>query len=402
MLSKIIMPSVGQTTNELVITKWHKKVGDSVERGDVLFEVESDKANLEVESFAKGILKAIYFKEGETAYTHQLVAYIGSEADVLPDAENSNDLDDTLDEQDDYAPIISKDLKEEEQVNEINKKFNEILMASPKARKIANENAIDINNIFNQIEKTVKSSDVLAFVNNEKASSSNEEHYLIDTTSMRRSIASKMFDSLTNSTQYTISMDINMAKVLSFRKSINDWLGEQEAKISLNDILMKSTAKAIKKFPLINSVYGEKQIKIYNSVNCGLAVSIEGGLVVPVILDIQNKSLAEIAIESQAAIKSVKSGDFNKKLMSKGTITISNLGMLGVKHFTAILNYPESCILAIGKIEDKLTLDNGNVKAIPTMNITATFDHRVIDGAYGAEFLNEIKKFIESPELLAY
>jgi pyruvate dehydrogenase E2 component (dihydrolipoamide acetyltransferase) len=405
MLSKIMMPPGGQTTNESIITKWHKKVGDSINRGDVLFEIETDKATLEIESYAEGVLKVIYLGEGEKASVGQIVAYVGNTEDNLPIEETTDkysDVSTTIDD-DDYAPIMAnRQNTKTTNIQQQNILTNDnLLKASPKARKLAKENSIDINSIFKETGTKVKNEDILNFINREIKPLETEDYYFIDTTPMRRAIASKMVESITTGAQYTVSMDMNMTKAIEFRKNLNEY-AKENVKISFNDIIVKCVAKAIKKYPLINGVYGDKSIKINNIINFGLAVSIDGGLVVPVIKNVGGKTLSEIAVDSNITINAIKSGNLDKKLMSGGTITLSNLGMLGVKHFTAILNPPESCILAVGSIEEKVVLENGNIKATHNMNITATFDHRLIDGAYGAEFLKEVKAILEKPELLAY
>ena len=513
MLSKIIMPPGGQTTNESMITKWHKKVGDKVKRGDILFEIETDKATLQIESYAAGILLASYFEEGDKVNTGTIVAYVGTAGEKIPeevslavDAENnvkkenigdSSNLcsektsktgngqlntaeftcadDDAEDhEEDEYTPIVkgqnfagetakvyksvaAKINKHESNITESNiaesniAEFNTkapyelvslLIQATPKARMAAKESGKDLKQIYSHLKRLIKYEDVLNFsimdkttINKEMTTGqtslnptignpticnpticnptsanqnpSNEdqkekEFYFVKTSGMRKTIANKMCKSVSTSPQYKVSMDMNMTKAISFRSVINEFASKDGVKISFNDIIMKSVAKAIKKYPLINSVYGDDEIKIYNTVNIGLAVGIEGGLVVPVIKDVFAKSISTISIESSTAVKSVKSLSYDRRILSGGTITLSNLGMYGVSQFTAILNEPESCILAIGGIEDKAVFQNGTAVAIPTMNITGTFDHRVIDGSSGAQFLKELKTIIENPELLAY
>ncbi|MDR3644509.1 MAG: dihydrolipoamide acetyltransferase family protein [Clostridia bacterium] len=405
MLSNILMPSVGQTTNEALIVKWHKKVGDPVDRGDVLFDTETDKATLEVESYAQGILRAVLCKEGDMVASGTVVAYVGKAEDLLPEENAPKPPSAGIDANDDYAPILPADTdgkKVATSVPDQEADERELAMASPKARNAAKENGVPIAEVCRKVNRTAKFADVAEYIVRQSEQTPAEDFIWLDTSSMRRAIAAKMTKSITASPQYTVSMDVDMANAITFRKNLNDYIGNDGVKVTFNDILMKCAAAAIKRYPQINSAYGEEKIKLYRTVNFGLAVSIENGLLVPVIRDVQTKSLADIALKSSEAVKAVKSGRAGADLLSGGTITLSNLGMLGAKNFTAILNYPESCILAIGKIDDKLKLIDEKVVSRPIMNITATFDHRTIDGAYGAAFLSEMKALLENPILLAY
>ena len=188
-----------------------------------------------------------------------------------------------------------------------------------------------------------------------------------------------------------------MTQCIVFRKLVNG--AKDDIKLSFNDILFKCMEAAIRKFPYINSSYTDEAIIVHKDVNIGLAVSIDHGLVVPVAKQINRKNMEEISLVNKENIAKARSGKLSPEDMSGGTITLSNLGMYPVSQFNAIINPPEVCILAIAATEDKPVFVNGEWKAVPTMKITGTFDHRVIDGAYGAEFLAELKKIIETPAL---
>jgi pyruvate dehydrogenase E2 component (dihydrolipoamide acetyltransferase) len=195
-------------------------------------------------------------------------------------------------------------------------------------------------------------------------------------------------------------MEIDMTRALELRLILNEHLKNSGIKISFNDIIMKCVSKAIEAHPIINSTYNEEKIKVYKNVNFGLAVGLENGLVVPVLKNANKKSLAEIAKENSENIDKAKKNKLQTSEMTGGTITLSNLGIYGVDCFTAIINQPESCILAIGGIIEIPVVMSGEIVARNIMSITATFDHRVIDGAVGAGFLKDVKALLEKPQLL--
>lgn len=405
MLTKIIMPPGGQTTNESLMVKWHKKVGDEVKKGDVLFEIETDKATLEIESYGEGELLAVNYNEGDTVSTGEVVAYIGTKGDVLPqDAGKTADVT----EKDEYTPVIKKepekpDRKEEKEgstapltaVVETGR-----VLASPAARYLAGSENIKLEDIAKSLLKQViKKGDVKEYMEKSKEMDA-EECYFIKTSAMRKVIARRMVESILAAPHYTVSMDIDMTECISLREMLNSHLKESGIKVSFNDIIMKCASKAIEKYPIINSSYDGDNIKVYRNVNFGLAVAVDGGLVVPVARQTNKKSLAEIAIMNMNNVDMAKNNKLQPADMSGGTITLSNLGMFGVDNFTAIINQPESCILAAGQIAEKPVSRDGQVISRQMMTITASFDHRVIDGACGASFLSLVKLFLEYPKFL--
>lgn len=398
-MNKIMMPPGGQTTDESLIIKWHKKVGEKVSRGDVLFDIETDKAALEVESYCEGYLRAAMYEEGDKASTGDVIAYIGGLDEPLP-FETPININKSLEAniEDEYQPIMKSVKSQSSKV-----------FSSPLAKKMAKDSRIQLSDIPSPTTGIIKKKDVLEYLNKiditkvAETQKSNkcveEEFYYVPTSTMRKVIAKRMCESVNRVPHYAVSMDIDMTACIKLRETLNSYLAG-DVKISFNDILAKCVAKAITKFPLINSTYADDQIKIYKNVNIGLAVSVNEGLVVPVVKNVNNKSISEIASENTENIKKSKDGKLTSQEISGGTITISNLGMFGVEHFTAIINQPESCILAVGSIKEKAVSINREIVSRDIMNITASFDHRVIDGAVGADFLREVKKILEKPELL--
>lgn len=390
MLSKIIMPSGGQTTDESMIVKWYKKIGDQVKKGDVIFEIETDKAVMEIESFAEGTLLEVKYPEGEYAATGETVAIIGEADEKLP----SDFAISSVKEDDEYQPIVKKEIEIKQEEKPV--------LASPFARQLARNMKLDINEIVKSTSiQPVKKIDVENYIKkNNKLEQELEDFYLIKTTPMRKIIAKRMLESISTIPHYNVSMEVDMNRAIEVRQLLNDHVKSSGLKISFNDIIIKCVSKAIEMHPIINSTYGEDEIKVYKNVNFGLAVGLENGLVVPVLRNANQKSIRVIAEENLENIGKAKKNQLQPSDMTGGTITLSNLGMYGVNCFTAIINQPESCILAIGSIIEKPVVLKGEIVPRHRMNITATYDHRVIDGAVGADFLKDVKALLEKPELL--
>lgn len=402
MLTKIIMPSGGQTTYESLIVKWNKNIGDLVKKGDVLFEIETDKAVMQIESYADGTLLEVKYAEGEYVATGEAVAYIGDVDEKLPDDISAGNVGSK--EDDEYQSIMKK-----EQVvivdAAVSSKPEARLMdgktlASPAARLLARNESINLNDAAKALSvQLLKKKDIAEYIQ-KRSDTEAQEYYFIDTTSMRKTIARRMTESVSTAPHFTVSMDIDMTQAIELRQVLNEYLKADGVKVSFNDIIIKCVSKAIEKYPIINSTYNDDKIKVYNNVNFGLAVGLENGLVVPVVRQTDKKSIADIAKENSENIDKAKSGKLQAANMSGGTITLSNLGMYGVDCFTAIINQPESCILAVGGIIEKPVVYNSVISPRHMMSITASFDHRIIDGAVGAAFLKEVRNLLEKPQLL--
>lgn len=383
MLTKIIMPSSGQTTNESMIVKWNKKVGDKVKRGDVLFEIETDKAVMEIESFAEGTLLGVRYPEGEYATTGEVVAIIGDEGENLP----VDFVVSSVKEIDEYQPIIKNT-------------YPSKALASPAARHLARNMKLDINAVIKSTSiQPLKLMDIENYIKNDVKQEA-EDYYLIYPTPMRKIIAKRMVESVSTTPHFNVSIEVDMTQAMELRQFLNEHLKNSGIKISFSDIIIKCASKAVEAHPIINSTYSEEKIKVYKNVNFGLAVGLENGLVVPVLRNANKKSISEIAKENAENIDKAKKNKLQPLDMTGGTITLSNLGMYGVDSFTAIINQSESCILAIGGIIEKAVVINGEIVPRHMMSITAAYDHRVIDGAVGAGFLKDVKALLEKPQLL--
>ena len=402
MVQKIIMPSGGQTTDEMLIQKWNKIPGDLVKRGDVLFEIETDKASMPVESFAEGTLLAIIYKEGERVKEGEIVAYIGDPGEKIPEEPDKQ----ILKQEDKKTESVvlqdnTVDNKAKIPENSQQKKDLKIIYASPLAKNKAKIENIKIEDIANYYSKNLlKKADIDNYIREKQLSTVTGDYYLLDTTSMRRTIAKRMKESVLTSPHYTISVDVDMTEVVGLRKKLNEHLTDNEFMITYNDIFMKIAAKSIESFPLINSSYQEEKIKVFKDINFGLAVGLENGLIVPVVKQVNRKSISEIAATNTRNIAAAKNNELQESDITGGTITLSNLGMFGIDNFTAVINQPESCILAIGGIIEKPVVKDHQIVIKEMMNITGSFDHRVIDGTLGAAFLNRVKEILENPQLL--
>lgn len=399
------MPSGGQTTDELTILQWEKKVGDFIKRGDTLFEIETDKANLAVESYADGILLEIKYGNGARVKAGEVVAYIGDTNDKLPDAAHHDES--VAHEKNNPEPAYVQS-KMDDASTMLMKHANRVY-ASPLAKSTARIENIDLEDVARFVSrKLIKKDDITRYLTHLRNKdgvrnadvADTKDSYFLDLTPMRRTIAARMKESVSVSAHYIVSVDIDMTDVVKLRNKLNDSTSRLQLNISYNDIIVKAVANAISCHPLINSSYFEDKVQIHKNVNCGVAVAVEAGLLVPVIRNVNNKSVGQIAGASAEIIEKARRGKLSASDVSGGTITLSNLGMYGMNAFTAIINQPESCILAVGAIIAKPVAVGRKVKIRDVMNITASFDHRVIDGAAGAAFLQDVKKILENPHLL--
>lgn len=403
MIKEIKMPAGGQTTDTSTVGTWLVKEGDKVDRGDPLLEIETDKATLTVESFTKGIILKILAESGEELEAGAILAYIGNENDKIEKKVDVNPKKQEIEnstEEDEYLPIEKGKID-----NKISKKTSENeskIQAMPNAKKFAKEQGILLCDVSGYIgKKYVKKQDVLTYIDYmERQGTENKENTtdrIIPFTKKRKIIAQRMSESTQNIPAFTATVEVEMKQCIQFRKMANE--NKEGAKISYNDILFKCVEATVRKFPYVNASYTEKGIAIHEEINIGLAVAIEDGLVVPVVKNVEGKTISQIATENKKNVENARTGHLSLEEMSGGTITLSNLGMYPVVQFTAIVNPPEVCILAVGTMEEKPVFKDGEWKNTTVMKITGSFDHRVIDGAYGAGFLTELKRMIENPAL---
>jgi len=398
MLHKILMPSGGQTTDELTLVKWNKTVGEMIRKGDILFEVETDKAILSVESFAEGKLLRTLHPEGALVKTGELVALIGNDEDLSGEEEvveaSSPGAEQTM-------PLPEKQTSSERRLQGNYDK----IPASPLAKNFARIEKISLDDV-GQFTSTrpIKRNDVQRYLAQRRQPmkhDSSDEYELLALDAMRRTIAKRMKESVHTAPHYIVTVDVDMEATISLRDKINS-KQVNGAKISYNDIIMKAVAVAAIAAPMINARFDEDGIRLFKNVHIGLAVATPTGIIVPVTPEVNRKSLSEIAAVNASNIEKVKNNRISEEELKGGTITISNLGMFGVNSFTAIINQPESCILAIGAIMKNAIVIKDELMVRNQITINGSFDHRVIDGAVAAGFLKQVKELLEEPGLLSY
>ena len=416
MAEVINMPRLSDTMEEGTLAKWFKKVGDSVKEGEILAEIETDKATMEFESFHDGVLLHIGIDEGSTAPVDSIIAVIGSKGEDISSiikGSNTAKEEPKPEVKEEPKPEVKEEpkpevkeepkpeIKEEVKSALVSNESTDRILISPLARKLANEKGIDIKSIKGSgdngriIKRDIdsyKSSDYSQFI--KPRPSVTESFNESQNSTMRKAIAKRLSDSKFSAPHYYLNIECEMDNMISFR---NQFINTQNIKISFNDIIAKAVSLSLSRHPKVNSRWYDDKIVFYDHVHLGVAVAVDDGLIVPVVKYANSKDLPEINLE----IKDFAVRAKNKKLTpaeSEGsTFTISNLGMFGIESFTSIINQPNSAILSIGAIIEKPIVKNGDIVIGNTMKLTLACDHRTVDGATGSLFLKTLKEYIENP-----
>ncbi len=404
MIQEIKMPAAGQTTNKAVVYQICVKVGDTVKRGDVLLEAETDKAVLPVESYANGTVLAILVSEGDQVTAGSVLMAVGKPGEAYAPAGETADAAPAaspapaapIGEQEEYLPIIKGQSVTPAAPIETGRQD---YPAMPNAKLLARERGIDIRQVTAANGQFVTRQDVEKYVPAAVSSAAEAEYEVLPMNRMRQIIGKRMKESLSEIPCWQCTTVIKMDACMALRDTYKEKKG---VKLSYNDMMAKAIAVASRKFPLVNARCENGEVRVYRHTNVGLAVALEGALVVPVVRDIDRKGLAEIAADYKAQIAKARDNKLLPEDMGCGSITISNLGMYDVEQFIAIDNPPESCILAVGSIKIKPEWDGEKFVPANMMAVTGSFDHRIIDGAYGAQFLQELKTLMEDPALMLY
>ncbi|SNR62222.1 pyruvate dehydrogenase E2 component (dihydrolipoamide acetyltransferase) [Lutibacter flavus] len=411
----ITMPRLSDTMTEGVVAQWLKKVGDKIEEGDILAEIETDKATMEFESFNEGTLLYIGLKDGESAPVDSLLAIIGEEGEDIDVIVKGFKIEGASEaapakEEPTSAPATSTPVKETAtpaatqtavQVPVVN---TGRIVASPLAKKLAEEKGINLATVTGTGENgRVVKRDIEYFVPATMAAPAalnqttalGEESFEETTNSqMRKTIARRLGESKFTAPHYYLMLEINMDSAIASRKVINEI---PDIKVSFNDMVVKACAMALKKHPQVNSQWFDDRTRVNHHVNIGVAVAVEDGLLVPVIPFTDQKSLTQIGAEVKDKAIKAKTKKLTPAEMEGSTFTVSNLGMFGISEFTSIINQPNSAILSVGAIVEKPVVRNGEIVIGNTMKVTLACDHRTVDGATGAAFLQTLKQFIENP-----
>jgi len=436
--SAIIMPKQGLQMTEGTIIKWLKKEGETVNEGEPLFEMETDKLTITIDSTATGTLLKIVRGEGEVVPITETIAIVGEagtdvSAFIATPVTSSTPAEPVSVTAPAVAPVAAP---------AVTRAPGERVFSTPRARMRAQEKDIDIQKVAGSgpdgliIEKdvlnanvsTVKATPVAKVIAEQNgvdlaevkgtgangkimksdvmdvlsksafvpAEVSAHEETVIPMTGMRRAIANNMMNSLTSMAQANHRMKVDMSESVRFRAKLK----AADIKVSYTDILIKAVSHALMKFPMLNSTVRGNDIITRNYVNMGVAVAIDGGLIVPNIKDAQAKSVVEIHAQVADLAGKAKEGKLTREEYTDGTFTITNLGMYDVDEFTAVINPPEAAILAVGKITDTPVVENGEVVVRPIMTLSLTYDHRIIDGAPAAQFLQYVKTLLQNPYLM--
>lgn len=407
--TEIKMPSAGQTTDEAKIVSVHIKPGDAVKRGDILVEAETDKAVLPVESFAAGIVLEVRVHVGDlvTAGTALVVLEKTGRSSVHQSASapTSTTSSQPTPPQEEYLPIIKGHTPAAAASAPVSSPASAALPvpAMPNAKLLANERSIDLRLVKPANGQFIKRQDVRNYQPAPEHTpladtpSKVADYQVLPMSRMRKTIARRMTESVQQIPAFQCAIQVDMRQCMLLRDAFRE---EREWKLSYNDILAKAIAVAAKHFPLLNARYEQEELRLYHHTNVGLAVGLDQALVVPVARNLEEKGLEAISAEYKGLIKKARDNKLAPTDMGCGSITISNLGMYGIDHFTAIVNPPECGILAVGSIQTVPHWNGSEFEPVPIMQITGSFDHRIIDGAYGAQILQEIKKLMEKPWLM--
>ena len=405
----VLMPRLSDTMTEGVIAGWQKKVGDAVKKGEILADIETDKATMELESYKDGILLYQGAQAGEKILVNQLLCIIGQPGldidAIVKSVKTSSDIptavapvvqESKTAPATTAAPIVAAPVAPAAAVVNEGRIF-----ASPLAKKIAKEKGVDLKYVkgsgeHGRITKTDLDNYTPASANIYTASAPIGQVSFEDTpvSQMRKVIAKRLSESLFTAPHFYLTMKINMDAVVEARAMVNE---TSPVKISFNDFIVKAVALSLKQHPKVNSSWLGDVIRTNHHVNIGIAVAVEEGLLVPVLRFADGLSLSQISVSVKEFAKKAKDKKLQPADWEGSTFTISNLGMFGIDQFTAIINPPDACILAVGGIAQEPIVKNGQIVPGNVMNVTLSCDHRVVDGATGSAFLQTLKSYLEGP-----
>ncbi|MBI4559275.1 MAG: 2-oxo acid dehydrogenase subunit E2 [Candidatus Hydrogenedentes bacterium] len=434
-MHEIKIPQLGQSVEEASIVMWHKKEGESVQTGEPLFTVQTDKAEIECESSATGVLRKVLVGTDVVVPVLKVVALVGDRDEPLPDlsqywgeaktatpsphsvtvsANAKADLPSKPTTESGGVKFVSPRARAKARAEHVNAEviegsgaqgrvmeadvvaFAETLQdvpSTPTARRIAGQEGIDLSQVSGTGPRgRVTKEDILRARQAATVSPSPAGVRRVPLTPMRKTIARRMSESFFTAPHYYVTVEVDMSAVRRFRDVFTSF------KPSFNDIIILATAQAIKAFPQVNVRWAGDAIEEREDINIGIAVALPDGLIVPVLRQVQDKSLEAISFESRDLVEKARNGKLLPDEYSGNTFTISNLGAYGVDHFTAIVNPPDSAILAIGQIKDQPVVIEGGIHVRPVMKLTLSSDHRVIDGAVAAQFLGQLKRILEAAE----
>lgn len=432
MANEVLMPKLGASMESGTILQWFKEEGEVVSAGDMLFEVMTDKVNIELEAEASGVLLKKLYVVNDEVPVNQVIAYIGQEGESLEVSDRENGSDETAGSESvaSYQFNNNKESKDSrriratpaarklardhnidlhmvdgngprgriqlDDVKEFMADSETKTKATPLATKIAKAEQVDLSNIKGTgIRGKIMSEDVLS---QRPADAERGVKEKIRVEGVRKVVAKRMVESAFTAPHVTITTEVDMTSVKDMREKLLNQIEKQTGyRLSYTEIIIKAVASSLKNHPMINSSLQDDYIVLHSNINIGLAVATPNGLVVPVLRDCDKKGLTELTEESKRLGQLARDNKLNLEQMNGGTFTISNLGMYAVDAFSPIINQPESAILGVGRVQEKPVGVNGLIQLRPMMTLSLSFDHRVIDGAPAAAFLTELKETLENP-----
>lgn len=421
-MKTVEMPKMGDTMEEGKILRWIKHEGDQVKKGESLAEVETDKVNIEIEAFASGILRKILVAEGESAPIGASIAYIGGADEPLPGEAGGNGKGTASKAQErpptgEPAPARPTPSTPQSAVVTAPAPSGGRIFISPLARRFAEEHNVDYRRVRGtgpngriiklDIEAALKQAPAaiapeaapLPVAQALPAGAETGEVVEIPLTAMRRTIAKRLTQSMQSAPHFYVTSVIDTGKLGELRKQINEYAATDPnpVKVSFNDLILKAVAIALLRMPQVNVSFAEDKLIQKKQVHIGVAVALEQGLIVPVLHDADKRGILDIARETRRLAEAARTNKLKPEDLSGGTFTVSNLGMFDVESFTAIINPPESAILAVGSITPTPVVVDGQIVVRERMKVTLSSDHRALDGAVAARFLQEVRRLLEEP-----
>ena len=422
-MTDILMPALSPTMEEGVLAKWHVKVGDVVSAGDVIAEIETDKATMEVEAVDEGEITDILVAEGtEGVKVNTPIARLKDEGGAAAPKPAAK----TEAAKVEAAPVAAEATKAVAAAPAPaapKSDSGERIFSSPLARRIAAQNGVDLKSVKGtgphgrivkrDVEAAGKGAAQPAAATTAAAATSgiaprqvqslaqmgipDGSYDLIPLDGMKKAVARRMVDSIQNVPHFPLFIDVEIGQLMVVRAKVNKMLEPQGVKVSVNDFVIKAAALALKLVPEANASYTPEGIAMHHNADVSMAVAIDGGLITPIIRKAETKGLAQIATESKDLAKRARERKLKPEEFQGGTFSVSNLGMFGIKQFTSIINEPQGCIMSVGAGEQRAVVKDGQIVAATVMTVTLTCDHRVVDGATGARFLQAFKPLIEDP-----
>ncbi|MGQ0814447.1 MAG: pyruvate dehydrogenase complex dihydrolipoamide acetyltransferase [Gemmatimonadota bacterium] len=401
MATKVHMEALSPTMEEGRLVSWLKKEGDQVKEGDVLAEIETDKATMELVARGSGVLGAVSLAEGQSAPVGSVIAVIAASGEEMPKAEAPKaEGPRPAPREPQPAPAPTPAPASAPAGNGGGR-----VKASPLARKMAAESGLELRDIQGsgpggRITKRDIEGAAAAPARPRAPAPGGPEYEDVPLTQMRKTIAKRLATSIGPIPTFYLTIEVDMTSLQRARENVNKRLEESGIKTSVNDFIIKAVAAALRQHPEVNAQWTDTAIRRFNRVHIGVAVAVEDGLITPVVRDADAKGVAEISQQVRELAKRARDRKLQPDEYTGATFSISNLGMFGIDEFTAIINPPEAAILAVGKSEEKVVVVNGEMVVQPRMRVTMSCDHRVIDGATGARFLQTLRQYLEEPAMM--